>query len=141
MNSLKTMQIQYGCTRMKCGNVFKQKKMKTFLEFKKVSVTANGDYYQIVFHDGLDTDDEPYFMIRRQFEFPDGSVCHFESHLESLIEQCKTKSVSLSTNTLSVTYGEAQRRDVEIRFDSYSADFQELVSTLKEMIPRTRIES
>ena len=126
---------------MKCGNVFKQKKMKTFLEFKKVSVTVNGDYYQIVFHDGLDTDDEPYFMIQRQFEFPDGGVCHFESHLESLIEQCKAKSVSLSTNTLSVSYGEEQRRDVEIRFDSHSADFQELVSTLKEMIPRTRIES
>jgi len=67
---------------MKCGNVFKQKKMKTFFEFKKVSVTVNGDYYQIVFDDGLDTDDEPYFMIQRQFEFPDGGVCQFESHLE-----------------------------------------------------------
>ena len=32
---------------MKCGNVFKQKKMKTFLEFKTVSVTISGDYYQI----------------------------------------------------------------------------------------------
>jgi hypothetical protein len=115
--------------------------MKTFLEFKKVSVTVNGDYYQIVFHDGLDTDDEPYFMIQRQFEFPDGGVCHFESHLESLNEQCKAKSVSLSTNTLSVSYGEAQRRDVEIRFDSHSADCQAWVSTLKEMIPGTRIGS
>jgi len=39
------MQIQYGCTGMQCGNVFKQNKMKTFLEFEKVSVTVNGDYY------------------------------------------------------------------------------------------------
>jgi hypothetical protein len=116
-------------------------KMKTFLEFKTVSVTISGDYNQIMFHDGLDTDDEPYFMIQRQFEIPDGSVCHFESHHESLIEQCKAKSVSLSTNMLSVSYGEEQRRDIEIRFDLHSADFQELASTLKEMIPGTRIES
>jgi hypothetical protein len=115
--------------------------MKTFLKFTKVSLTINGDYHQIVFHDGLDNDDEPYFMIQRQFELPDGGVCHFESHLESLIEQCKARSVSLSTNTLSVSYGEEQRRDVEIRFGLYSADFQELVSALKEMIPGTRFES
>lgn len=114
--------------------------MKTFLEFKKVSVTVNGDYYQIVFDDDLDTDDEPYFMIQRQFEFPDGGVCHFESHHENLIDQCKAKSVSLSTNMLSLSYGENQRRDVEIRFDLHCVDFQELVSTLKEMIPETRIE-
>jgi len=36
--------------------------MKTFLEFKTVSVTISGDYYQVMFHGGLDTDDEPYFM-------------------------------------------------------------------------------
>ena len=125
---------------MKCGNVFEQKKMKTFLEFKKVSVTVNGDYYQIVFDDDLDTDDEPYFMIQRQFEFPDGGVCHFESHHENLIDQCRAKSVSLSTNILSLSYGENQRRDLEIRFDLHGVDFQELVSTLKEMIPETRIE-
>ena len=126
---------------MKCGNVFKQKKMKTSLEFKTVSVTISGDYYQILFHDGLDIEDEPYFLIQRQFEFPDGGVCNFESHHESLIDHCKAKSVYLSTNTLSVSYGEEQHRDVEIRFDLHSADFQELVSTLKEMIPGTRIES
>ena len=55
MNSLEAMLIQYGCIRMKCGNVFKEKKMKTFLEFKTVSVTISGDYYQIMFDDGLDT--------------------------------------------------------------------------------------
>ena len=125
---------------MKCGNVFKQKKMKTVLEFKKVSVTVNGDYYQIVFHDGLDTDDEPYFMIQRQFEFPDGGVCHFESHQENLIDQCKAQTVSLSTNMLSLSYGENQRRDIEIRFDLHGAHFQELVSILEEMIPGTRID-
>ena len=100
--------------------------MKTTLKFKTVSVTADGDCYQIVFHDDLDTEDEPYFMIQRQFEFPDGGVCHFESHKEELIEHCRAKSVSLSTNRLSLSYGEEQRRDLEIEFGLYGTDFQEL---------------
>ncbi len=125
---------------MKGGNTFKQTKMKSFLEFKMVSVTKSGDYYQIMFHDGLDTEEEPYFMIQRQFEFPDGGVCHFESHNENLIEYCRVKSASLSTNTLRLSYGEEQRRDVEIKFGLHSKDFQELASTLKEIIPETTIE-
>ncbi len=115
-------------------------KMKIFFKFKLVSVTKAGDYYQILFHDGLDTDDEPYFMIQTQFEFPDGGVCHFESHKENLIEHCKAKSVLLSTNKLRLSYGEEQHRDVEIELGVHGTDFQELASTLKEMIPESTIE-
>ncbi len=109
-------------------------------EFKTVSVTKSGDYYQVVFLDGLDTEDEPYFMIQRQIEFPDGGICYFESHNENLVEHCKAKSVLLSTNTLRLSYGEEQRRDIEIKFGLHDTDFLELASTLKEMIPETTIE-
>ena len=114
--------------------------MKSFLEFGTVSITKSGDYYQVLFHDGLDAEDEPYFMIQRQFEFPDGGVCHFESHNEMLIEQCRAKSVSLSANTLRLSYGEEQRRDIEIKFGLHGTDFQELASTLKEMMPEIAFE-
>ena len=114
--------------------------MKICFKFKTVSVTVSGDYYQVMFHDDLDTDDEPYFMIQTQFEFPDGDVCYFESHKENLIEHCKAKSVLLSTNKLRLLYGEEQHRDVEINFSMDGTDFQELASTLKEMIPETKIE-
>ena len=115
-------------------------KMKICFKFKTVSVTVSGDYYQIMFHDGLGTDDKPYFMIQAQFEFPDGGVCYFESHKENLIEHCKAKSVLLSRNKLRLSYGEEQHRDVEIEFNVDSTGFQELASTLKEMIPETKIE-
>lgn len=115
--------------------------MKIFIKFKLVSVTKAGDYYQILFHDGLDTEDEPYFMIQRQFEFPDGGVCHFESDNEKLIEHCKADSALLSTNNLYLSYGKDLRRNVEIEFGLSGTDFQELVSTLKEMIPETSTPS
>ncbi len=113
--------------------------MKTLFRFKTVSVTKAGDYYQIMFHDDLDTDDEPYFMIQSQFEFPDAG-CHFESHNEELIEDCKAESATLSANKLSVLYGKDPCREVEIKFRLHRTDFQELVSTLKEMMPEIEVE-
>ena len=114
--------------------------MKSFLEFRTVSVTKNGDYYQILFHDDLDTEDEPYFMIQRQFEFPDGGICNFESHNENLIEHCKAKSAQLSSNSMRISYGREKHRDIEIKFGSQGTYFHELATTLKEMIPETTID-
>ena len=48
-----------------------QTSTNSIFQFKEVSVSIEGDYYQVMFDDGLDTEDEPYFMIQRQFEFPD----------------------------------------------------------------------
>ena len=44
-----------------------QTKMNSPFQFKRVSVSIAGDYYQVMFDGGLGTDDEPYFMIQRQF--------------------------------------------------------------------------
>ncbi len=123
---------------MGCGDISKQ--MKTYFKFKTVSATKAGDYYQVMFHNDQDTDDEPYFMIQSQFEFPDDGECYFESHTEELIEHCKAKSVSLSINKINLSYGEELHHEVEIEYDLHGTDFQELVSMLKEMIPEIKIE-
>ena len=115
-------------------------KMKSFLEFKKVSVSISGDYYQIMFDDGLDTEGEPYFLIQGESGFEDDGIRYFESHIENLIGHYIPKSASLSTNKLHISYGEKQPQDVEIRFGLHETNFQELASALKEIIPETRIE-
>ena len=115
-------------------------KMKNCFKFKTVSVTVSGDYYQVMFHDGLDTEDEPYFMIQRQFEFPDDGSCYFESHNEELIEHSNVKLAFLSPDVLRLSYGGKQRKDIEIEFSfNGDANFQDLASTLKEMIPTIRV--
>jgi len=109
------------------------------LQLKTVSVSISGDYYQVLFHDDLDVDDEPYFMIQRQFEFPEAGVCHFESHYEKLCKHSKVKSALLKTNKLILSYGENQVHEVEINFGIDSVDYKYLASTLKEMIPEISI--
>ncbi len=105
-----------------------------------MSATKAGDYYQIMFHDDLDTEDEPYFMIQSQFEFPDGGECNIESHIEELIDHCKVKAALLSTNKMFISYGEVPHHEVEIEYDLQGLGFQELASMLKEMISEIEIE-
>ena len=108
--------------------------MKSYFKFKTVSVTVSGDYFQVMFHDGLDTEDEPYFFIQKQFEFND--TCYFECHNEKLIEHSKVKSALLSPNVLLLSYGTTSHQDVEIQFVmNGGTNFQELASALREMIP------
>jgi len=114
--------------------------MKSFLEFKTVSVSISGDYYQIMFDDGLDTEGEPYFLIQGESGFEDDGCLYFESHTESLIGHYIPKSAFLSTSALHISYGGKQHQDVKIRFSLRKTDFHELASALMEIIPKTRIE-
>jgi hypothetical protein len=114
--------------------------MKSFLEFKTVSVSISGDYYQIMFDDGLNTEGDPYFLIQGESGFEDDSFRYFESHIESLIGHYILKSASLSTSSLHISYGEKQHQDVEISFGLHKTDYHELASALMEIIPKMRIE-
>jgi hypothetical protein len=110
-------------------------------DFKEASISIAGDFYQVLFRDGLDTEDEPYFMIQAQFEFTDGDECYFESHREELIGHHRPISASLSKNVLRVTYGEHPTNNVEVRFSATDDEYNQLVSTLTDMIPEIAIET
>lgn len=114
--------------------------MKNCFKFLTVSLTVSGDYYQVMFHDGLGTEDEPYFMIQRQFEFTDDDSCYFESHNKELIEHSNVKKAFLSPGELRLSYGKKLRQDIEIKFGlNDGTNFQDLASTLKEMIPTIQV--
>lgn len=71
--------------------------------------------------------------MQRKFEFPDGDVCNFESHIEELIDQCKVKSLKLTTNGLSVCYGAKKEHKIDISFNASQDTLKELAETLIEM--------
>ena len=110
-------------------------------DFKEASISIAGDYYQVLFHDGLETEDDPYFLIQAQLEFPDGGECYFESHREELIGHNREISASLSKNVLRVSYGQNPTRNVEVRFLATDDEYNRLASALAEMIPEISIET
>lgn len=110
-------------------------------DFKKASISVAGDYYQVLFHDDLDAENEPYFMIQAQFEVPDRGECYFESHREELIGHNIAISASLSKNTLRVSYGQQHTNNVLIRFLETDDEYDRLVATLTKMIPGIFVET
>ena len=110
-------------------------------DFKEISISIAGDYYQVLFHDGLDTEDEPYFMIQAQFEFSSGGECYFESHREELIGHYRPITTSLSKNVLRVSYGQHPIKDIEVRFSATDDYYNRLAATLTEMIPEIKVET
>ncbi|PWQ96610.1 hypothetical protein [Leucothrix pacifica] len=109
-------------------------------DFKKASISIEGDYYQVLFHDDLDAEDEPYFMIQAQFEVPDRGECYFESHREELIGHNRAISASLSKNVFRVSYGQQRTNNVLVRFSEIDDGYDRLVSALTRMIPIISME-
>ena len=102
--------------------------------FSNASVSIAGDYYQILFDDDRDGDDDPYLLIQRQFEMPDGGVCYFESHDEELIGHRNIESAVISSNRLTIHNAGDISYDMEIVFSATDEEQSELVSCLKAMI-------
>jgi hypothetical protein len=50
-----------------------------------VSATQSGDYFQVLFEEENDLEasfdiEREFFLIQRQFEFPDKDECYYENH-------------------------------------------------------------
>lgn len=103
--------------------------------FRKVSVSISGDYYQILFDDGLDGDNAPYLLIQRQFEMPDGGECYFESLDEELVGHRNIESADISSNRLTIHNVGDLSYDMEITFAATDEEKSELVLCLKDMFP------
>jgi len=110
-------------------------------DFKKASISIAGDYYQVLFHNDLDAENEPYFMIQAQFEVSNSGECYFESHREELIGHNRAISASLSKNVLRVSYGQQRTNNVLVRFSETDDEYDRLVATLTEMIPGIIVET
>jgi hypothetical protein len=74
---------------------------------KYVSASESGDYYQVAFEntdpagDAADVDgpDNPYLLIQRQFEDPDGGLCYVETHNEEYIGHFRLRSIGIQKNS------------------------------------------
>jgi len=106
------------------------------LSFKNVYTTVSGDYYKVTFDDDRESD-EPYFLLQRQFEMPDGGECYMESNIEELVGHYKVRTAVLSEGMLRLEYGED--KIVEVSFSASRKEMTELESALKDMLPELAV--
>jgi hypothetical protein len=105
-----------------------------------VDVSIAGDYYQV--HFGAKEDDgsakittDPYFLIQRQFEMPDGDEVYIESHDDNYIGHYRVSRATLQRNKIHLELKRSKYSDLEISFKATEKKFEEFRNALKTMIP------
>ena len=104
------------------------------LNCKYVSASEAGDYFQVLFEKELD-DDKEYFLIQRQFEFPDGGKCYIETQGEDYIGHYKIRKSTISPKRFYVKIQRWQDSDITINFNTSTKNYNEIKRVLKIMIP------
>jgi len=117
--------------------------MKIALDY--VSVSIAGDYYQVSFDskedDGTDEiTDDPYFLIQRQFEMPDGGKVYIESHDENYIGHFIVNRATLKMDKIYLELKRPKYSNIEISFKATEKDFKKLHCALKTMIPSINVK-
>lgn len=104
-----------------------------------VDVSIAGDYYQVHFGAKKDNGsakitDDPYFLIQRQFEMPDGGEVYIESHDDNYIGHYRVGRAELQRNKIHLELKRSKYSDVEISFKATDKKFEELRNALRTMI-------
>ena len=111
---------------------------------------SGGEYFLIYFSEKKEenceasleeilNDDTPYFLFQRQFELPDGNVCHIETIDPNQCSHCKVLKAVLKSNLLYLKLKRNKFNEFEISFDQKKGSFIELIKILKIMVPHAEI--
>jgi hypothetical protein len=115
------------------------------LQAKDAQAVQSGDYFQVSFDEeedrGISYDTgKAYFLIQRQFEFPDQGKCYIESRDMNYVGHYKVKSAKLVQNKFYVEIYRKEHNKIEISFRTSNHDFKEMQRILKIMIPEVVID-
>jgi hypothetical protein len=108
---------------------------------KKVSATASGDYYQVIFDsDHRDADQidpfgqpEPYILLQSQFELFEDGKCYIESDDGKYTGHFTLKLAEFSPARLAFEIARSNLNQVEVHFALTQAEFEEALPIV-EMI-------
>ena len=107
---------------------------------KYVSASEAGDYCQVLFEeqaypDDTNHEDEVYFLIQRQFEFPDNGYYYVESHDEAYRGHFRFSRAKLSRSHLQLQLSRQGCSHVEITFETSDENYTEAKRILQIIIP------
>jgi hypothetical protein len=136
---------QYGCdgiaahvlelflSRRYYNPKWESRMMELFL--KHVSVDeSGGEYFQVSFEGGEESDDS-YFLVQRQFESPDDGRHYVECHLRTLCGDFRIRRAELERGLFRLEIMCHPPETVQIRFQADETQFNRLKKVLRIMLP------
>ena len=98
-----------------------------------VTVSAAGDYYQVLLEAQEDSDDpeSPYLILQRQFEIEDFGRCSVETHDESFIGQFILEHIEFTRERLLISLDRPNDKEIVVTFGLSHSEFEKASQVLK----------
>lgn len=103
------------------------------MQFDSVSGSEAGDYLQVLFEGNEDDLDREYFLIQRQFEFPDGGRSYIESKDVRYCGHFRVHLATLSRRWLHLDMPSTEWKGIRIQFEVDDPAYEELSRILGVM--------
>ena len=103
------------------------------MQFRSVSASEAGDYFQVLFENEEDDVEAGYFLVQCQFEFPDGGEFYIESNDPRFCGQFKVKSATLNRRSFRLEMPSTKWKRIHIEFGADQVAYEELVRVLSTM--------
>ncbi|MEH6473682.1 MAG: hypothetical protein V7752_20860 [Halopseudomonas sp.] len=107
-------------------------------QFKRSSVSINGDYYQIMFDDDSDDVDAPYFLVQCDFEFF-SKKSYVECNNEKLTGHYLVNSVDIDDRAFTIRYGHVDQIVVKVIYQATNEEQDAIITAAKTMFDRVNI--
>ena len=103
------------------------------MQFNSVSASEAGDYLQVLFEEEVGNVEGGYFLVQRQFEFPDGGRVYFECPETRLCGHFAVKSVTLTRQCLRLEMPSTPWQGIQVQFTTDQEGYEELERVLGQM--------
>ena len=103
-----------------------------------LEASEEGDYVQVFFGKTRESVDE-YFLIQRQFEFPDDGKCYVETANPNCCGHYVIQNAQLTRNWFRISYGKKTAKQVMVSFKASDRTYAKARRILKVIVPRLEV--
>jgi len=109
------------------------------LHARHASASEAGDYFQVLFEERADGEGSRYFLIQRQFEFPDEECCAIETELPDMCEHFEMHRAVLERSRFQVWWSGGSEVQADVTFETDGESYAEISRIMRIMIPQVEV--
>jgi hypothetical protein len=100
-----------------------------------VQVSESGDYFQVLFEEKHEAEDDRYFLLQRQFESPDERKCAIETEIPEMCGHFLVQGAVLERDRLKMSWIGRGEPQAEITFAIDDESYANICRVMGIMIP------
>jgi hypothetical protein len=111
------------------------------LHAQHASASEAGEYFQVLFEERGGVEAGRYFLVQRQFEFPDGGRCAIEIELPEMCGHFRVRRASLERGRFQISWIGCGESQAEMTFETDDESYADICRTMRIMIPELEFKA